>query len=175
MDAWWSYLLTVVGVFGLWLAGREQVAGWLVGLGAQVLWIAYATSTEQWGFYVSALAYGSVYARNAVRWRRKRVSQLDHKPERLRRGWRRPPSGGYQPKGDKPMPSTPPPGRGGASPHPTVLLASALEKIAEDMTTRLRAADLLKPNEWVGFDSAPLHSDPTGAVPSQDREEGPTQ
>ena len=67
--AWyWSYLLTAVGVFGLFLAGRKDRRGWIVGLFAQVLWIAYATATHQWGFYVSALAYGWVYAKNARAW-----------------------------------------------------------------------------------------------------------
>jgi hypothetical protein len=70
MNPYWSYLLTAVGVFGLWLAGRKDRRGWIVGLCAQVLWIAYATATRQWGFYVSALAYGWVYARNARAWRR---------------------------------------------------------------------------------------------------------
>lgn len=32
---YWSWLLTVVGVFGLWTAGSKKSWGWLVGLGAQ--------------------------------------------------------------------------------------------------------------------------------------------
>lgn len=71
MSQWWSWLLTAVGVFGLWLAGREDKRGWLVGICAQALWIAYATATHQWGFYVSSLAYGWVYTRNWLRWRSK--------------------------------------------------------------------------------------------------------
>ena len=69
VPAWWSFLLTGVGVFGLYLAGRKSKAGWAVGIGAQALWIAYATATHQWGFYVSAVAYGWVYCRNFLRWR----------------------------------------------------------------------------------------------------------
>ena len=68
MNPYWSYLLTAVGIFGIYLAGRKNLYGWAVGLGAQVLWIAYAISTEQWGFIVSAFAYGSVYAKNWSRW-----------------------------------------------------------------------------------------------------------
>ena len=70
MNPYWSYLLTAVGVFGLWLAGRKDRRGWMVGIGAQVLWIAYATATQQWGFYVSALAYGWVYIKNARAWKK---------------------------------------------------------------------------------------------------------
>lgn len=66
----WSYLLAAVGVTGLYLAGRKVWWAWLIGLAAQVLWIAYALATVQYGFIVSALAYGWVYARNARLWRR---------------------------------------------------------------------------------------------------------
>lgn len=66
----WSWILTAGGVFGLWLAGRRNVWGWAVGLAMQMLWVAYAVATVQWGFIVSALAYGTVYARNWIRWRR---------------------------------------------------------------------------------------------------------
>lgn len=70
MTAYWSWLLTAVGVTGLYLAGRRRAAGWAIGLAAQALWIAYATATRQWGFYVSAIAYGAVYAKNLSAWRR---------------------------------------------------------------------------------------------------------
>ena len=66
---YWSWILTAVGVFGLWLAGRKDRRGWMVGIGAQSLWIAYATATHQWGFYVSAVAYGWVYIKNARAWK----------------------------------------------------------------------------------------------------------
>ena len=70
MNPYWSYLLTAVGVFGLWLAGRKDRRGWMVGVGAQGLWIAYATATQQWGFYISAIAYGWVYIKNARAWKK---------------------------------------------------------------------------------------------------------
>lgn len=72
MNPAWSYLLTAVGGFGLYLAGRKNPMGWAVGLGAQALWIAYASATHQPGFYISAIVYGSVYARNFLAWRGER-------------------------------------------------------------------------------------------------------
>lgn len=66
----WSYVLMAVGVFGLYLAGRKSKWGWAVGIAAQVLWIAYAIATQQWGFIISAIAYGAVYIKNFVTWRR---------------------------------------------------------------------------------------------------------
>lgn len=75
MTWWWSWLLTAVGVTGLYFAGQRRAWAWLIGLGAQVLWVAYAIATEQWGFLVSAGAYGAVYARNARLWMRKPDAQ----------------------------------------------------------------------------------------------------
>lgn len=66
----WSWVLTAVGVTGLYLAGKRVWWAWFVGLGAQVLWLAYALVTAQYGFVVSAFAYGWVYARNGRAWLR---------------------------------------------------------------------------------------------------------
>lgn len=60
--------MTAVGVFGLFMAGKKVKWAWLVGLGAQFLWVAYALATHQYGFLISAVAYGWVYARNHIAW-----------------------------------------------------------------------------------------------------------
>jgi hypothetical protein len=65
----WSYVLAAIGITGLWLAGRRMRAGWMVGLIAQGLWIAYGIVTRQWGFLITALAYGYVYLRNWKTWK----------------------------------------------------------------------------------------------------------
>lgn len=67
---WWSYLLAGVGITGLWLAGNHRRAGWLIGVGVQLLWITYAMASDQHGFILSALAYGAVNARNMIKWKR---------------------------------------------------------------------------------------------------------
>lgn len=69
MSWFWSYLLTAVGVFGLYLAGRKDRRGWIVGIFAQVLWLAYAITTKQYGFVFSVFAYGWVYTKNARAWK----------------------------------------------------------------------------------------------------------
>jgi nicotinamide riboside transporter PnuC len=65
---WWSWVLTAIGVTGLYFAGLRKPWAWLIGLGAQVLWLTYAVMSRQYGFVVSAFAYGWVYARNARLW-----------------------------------------------------------------------------------------------------------
>ena len=72
---WWSWALTAVGLVGLYLAGRRSLYGWAVGVGAQLLWLAYAVASRQWGFIVSSLAYAAVYARNFLRWRADQVRE----------------------------------------------------------------------------------------------------
>lgn len=64
----WSLLLAAIGVMGIYLAGRKSAWGWALGLGAQLLWVVYAVATAQWGFILSAVAYGVVYARNLWSW-----------------------------------------------------------------------------------------------------------
>lgn len=70
MNQWWSWLLAAIGVSGLFLAGSKRKLGWAIGFSVQGLWVAYAVATKQWGFIASAIAYGWVYARNWLRWRR---------------------------------------------------------------------------------------------------------
>jgi hypothetical protein len=69
---WWSWLLMIVGVFGLYLAGKRNRWGWAVNLGAQGLWVAYAFASGQLGFLISAVAYGAVYGRNLWLWTQER-------------------------------------------------------------------------------------------------------
>ena len=65
---WWSWLLMIVGVTGLWLAGRKLWWAWLVGIFSEVLWIVYAIVTRQYGFIAFAIAYMIVFGRNAISW-----------------------------------------------------------------------------------------------------------
>lgn len=67
---YWSWILTSIGILGLFLAGKKIWWAWLIGFGAQFLWIVFAVQTEQYGFIVSALAYGFVYLFNALSWRK---------------------------------------------------------------------------------------------------------
>lgn len=70
MNQLWSWGLTVVGVFGLYLAGKKSPWGWAVGIVAQILWLTYAIVTKQWGFLFSSFAYGFVYVKNFRAWRK---------------------------------------------------------------------------------------------------------
>jgi len=76
MTHYWSWLLTAIGITGLIGAGKKLWWSWLIGLSAQGLWLTYALATKQYGFVVSALAYGVVYARNAHLWHKQSGEKL---------------------------------------------------------------------------------------------------
>lgn len=75
---WWSIALAAIGILGIYLAGRKNRWGWAVGVFAQLLWIAYAIVTAQWGFIASALAYGGIYGWNWFKWERERRSRTEN-------------------------------------------------------------------------------------------------
>lgn len=77
----WSVALAGVGILGIYLAGSKNIWGWAVSFGAQAMWIVFALVTTQYGFILSALAYGWVYGRNYLRWRRERVPEPDDREE----------------------------------------------------------------------------------------------
>lgn len=70
MNQYWSWVLAACGLFGMYLAGKKDPRGWLVGICVQFLWLAYAIATHQWGFLASVFGFGSVYIKNWIAWRR---------------------------------------------------------------------------------------------------------
>jgi len=49
---YWTWALTGLQVMALWVAGRGQAWGWMVGSAVQPGWIAYALLTDQPGFVI---------------------------------------------------------------------------------------------------------------------------
>lgn len=63
MSPLWSFILAAIGVSGLLIAATRPRIGWWFNITAQVAWVAYAISTRQWGFLLTAVAYAIAYAR----------------------------------------------------------------------------------------------------------------
>lgn len=80
---YWSWALAFVGIAGVWLAGNKRLAGWIIGVAVQALWITYALVTWQLGFVASALVYGAVYGRNAVKWWREQQQPEQEAPREV--------------------------------------------------------------------------------------------
>lgn len=64
----WSWLLTIVGVTGMYLVGKKNRNGWLVAVASQGLWITFAIITGQLGFIVAAVIYGTIFIKNYLNW-----------------------------------------------------------------------------------------------------------
>lgn len=70
MSQYWSWLLALIGVTGMFFVGKKNMLGWLVLLVNECLWIMYALVTKQYGFIVMALAYATVYIKSYVSWKK---------------------------------------------------------------------------------------------------------
>jgi len=73
MNEYWSYLLAVIGVSGIFLVGRKTIWGWLILCVNECIWIAYALATKQYGFIIMAVAYAAVYVKSYIGWRQDEV------------------------------------------------------------------------------------------------------
>jgi hypothetical protein len=73
---YWSWVLAIIGVAGIYFVGRKTIWGWLVLLFNEGLWITYALITDQYGFIFSALAYAIVYIRSYVHWSKDKVNEI---------------------------------------------------------------------------------------------------
>ena len=73
---YWSYILAVIGIAGIFFVGRKDNWGWWVLLFNEVLWIAYAIITQQYGFIFSAIAYAIIYIRSYVHWSKEPVNEI---------------------------------------------------------------------------------------------------
>ena len=66
----WSWALALIGMTGVYFTTKKMIAGFVVGVSVQILWIAYAVSTAQYGFIFSAIGYGAINAIGIYRWRK---------------------------------------------------------------------------------------------------------
>jgi nicotinamide riboside transporter PnuC len=66
----WSWVLAAIGVTGIFFVGKKTIWGWLILLVNECIWIAYAISTEQYGFIVMATAYAIVYIKSYLSWKK---------------------------------------------------------------------------------------------------------
>lgn len=70
MTQYWSWLLAVIGVTGIYIVGRKTIWGWLILCVNECLWIFYALATKQYGFIFMATAYALVYIKSFRQWRK---------------------------------------------------------------------------------------------------------
>ena len=64
---WYSWVLAVIGVSGIYFVGRKKKWAWLWLIFNECLWIIFALATKQYGFIFAALAYTAVYIKSFLR------------------------------------------------------------------------------------------------------------
>ena len=73
---YWSWILAIIGVSGIYFVGRKSIWGWFVLLFNECLWIAYAIISDQPGFIFSAIAYAAVYVKSYIHWSKEPVNKI---------------------------------------------------------------------------------------------------
>ena len=65
-----SWLVTVVGLFGFWLAGNKVWWAWYVNIANQVMWVIFAVVSGYYAFLLGTAFYLFVFVKNAIQWTR---------------------------------------------------------------------------------------------------------
>lgn len=72
IDWFWILLPWVmsVGTLGtMYLAGNKTLKAWYLGLGNQVLWLAFIIHTGAWGLLPTLVGMVIIYTRNILKWK----------------------------------------------------------------------------------------------------------
>lgn len=72
---WWSYLLAVIGLTGLYMTTKKMVSGFVIGVLVQILWVTYAVTTDQYGFIANAIGYAFMNCLGIYRWTRPKETE----------------------------------------------------------------------------------------------------
>jgi hypothetical protein len=64
----WGLILDSVTFVGVFLLAHKHRIGWIMSVFAQLVWMTYAISTQQWGFIPGILAYTTVSIHGYVYW-----------------------------------------------------------------------------------------------------------
>jgi hypothetical protein len=62
------WLLSVITIYTMFLAGDRKSYTWLVGLANQALWLVWIIASSAWGLLPMNLALWFVYGRNHLKW-----------------------------------------------------------------------------------------------------------
>lgn len=62
------YILSVITIYTMFLAGDKKKKAWLVGLVNQILWFTWIIVSGTWGLIPMTIAMCVVYTRNYLKW-----------------------------------------------------------------------------------------------------------
>jgi len=65
----WSWVLAIVGSFGIFVVGKKKMYGWFILMISECLWVIYSLTTHQYGFLFAVVLYSSAYIKSYLHWR----------------------------------------------------------------------------------------------------------
>lgn len=71
-----EYLLSILGVLGIFLAGRNIWWAWYITVIVQTFWIVYFFVTHQQSLMIDSMIYFIVFVVNAYYWTKKRNEKV---------------------------------------------------------------------------------------------------
>lgn len=72
-----SWIVTVLGLLGFWLAGKKVWWSWYVNIVNQLAWVVFAVVTDYYAFLVGTAFYFVVFVRNAYLWTKEHFAKPD--------------------------------------------------------------------------------------------------
>jgi hypothetical protein len=77
-----SWLVTIVGLIGFWLAGNKVWWAWYVNIANQLMWVIFAIVSGYYAFLLGTAFYTAVFVKNAIQWtqahRAEKLVRLEH-------------------------------------------------------------------------------------------------
>jgi hypothetical protein len=71
------WVLSILTLTMMWMAGNKHHMTWLVGLFNQALWLVWIITSETWGLVPMNIALWAVYLQNHLKWRHDDAVQTD--------------------------------------------------------------------------------------------------
>ncbi len=65
-----TYIISIITILTMILAGNKSRWAWILGIGNQALWAMYIVHTHAWGLLLMTIAITVVYMRNLIKWKR---------------------------------------------------------------------------------------------------------
>lgn len=70
-----SFVVSIVGIVGLYFAGNNRWWSWYINLACQIPWVVLALMSELYGLLMGSTFYIAVFGRNAVVWTKKHFNE----------------------------------------------------------------------------------------------------
>lgn len=77
MSAELSWIVTIVGLAGFWLAGNKVWWAWYINIANQLLWVAFALVSGYYAFLLGTAFYLAVFIKNAYQWTKDEIARRD--------------------------------------------------------------------------------------------------